>query len=262
VPEPYDFFAAPRPAPPGPGAQTSGAQTPGAPAPAPGTPAAAPDPYAPPSAHIPAAPGPYGAPDPRFGSAGPTGYVGSPQFGPPSPGGYAGPPQFGPPQFGPPGPGFGAPGYGYGYNPPVVTNRPGTVTAASVLLFVQAGVLGLLMLLIGYAALVVSSATISDSSNFGSVASGIAWFLALFFGAFAALFVLLGLRVLSGHRWAAITAVVLQALAGLDALSHLGSSDGSVYYQNSGPGAVITLIWAVTLITLIAMPKSRAWFSR
>jgi hypothetical protein len=284
VPEPYDFFAPPRtgpaPGPVSPKHTEADAVAPEA------------DPYAPPQNPEPWMTSPGTAPDLRFGPA-----AGSnPQFGPvpgaptdarfgPAAdsrfGGIAVPPQQfgaagdpygappplaaagpygGPPQFGPVGPGFAGGGY---YDPrshAVPGIRPGTITAASVMLFVQAA----FILLVGLI-LFVGAVGLSGAAEGNGVLSGIVWFVALLYLALGGLFVLLGVKILNGRAWAAITVVVLN---GLGILASLGDLRTGATYESSSNGAyqagvsltpVLSIVWAVTVIVLLALPKSRAW---
>ena len=225
MPEPYDFFATPRPSPPAPGAQGA--------APA----GSSPDPFAPPTA----SPGEFmttTGPDPRFG---------------PTPTSYAGPPQFGPPtrDF--------ARSDAYGFAARPASRRPGTIVAASVLVFVEASVFAVAFVGLALAGFISSGTSHPVNDNLNSAVAGVAWFLAIIFGAIAGFLVFLGIQTLNGRRWAGITIVVLQ---GLQILDSLGSSTGIGYSSNSGATSVFGIVFAAAVIVLLAVPRSRAWLSR
>jgi hypothetical protein len=297
VPEPYDFFAPPRTGPPPVTAQpvpVDGGDAPEAdpyapPQPpaqwmtAPGGgadlrfgPVAAPDGrFGPVTQALPDSP--FGGvtpavPESRFGgvpSAGsPAQYGPAPvpaPYGPtpaPAPYGFGADPYGAPPQFGPVGAGFAGngfagPGYPGGPHSRTHVSRPGTIVAASVMVFVQAA----LFLLYGLIALVAAFGL----TGAGNTLTGIVWIIALFLLGLGGFFLMLGLGILKGRAWAAIVVVVLNSIAVLLSLAGMASggatpqSPDAAYQAGANLAPVISVAWAAALIILLAVPKSRAW---
>jgi hypothetical protein len=205
--------------------------------------------YAPGYGPLPGQPG-YGEPIP--GSEGPT-YGGSHQYAPLQ--SYGGP-QYGPPQYGPP---------QSGYGPPPARPGGGTVITAAVIQIAQAslyvlGALGILLL-----AGVVHSAGDEVDRRSGSDISGSTdsisrWVavLGLLLLAGAVFMIVLAALAIRGRRWAAITSVVLQALAavgGLVGLSLVGTGD-------SAPAiGLVFVLTSVAVAVLFLLPPSTAYFT-
>jgi hypothetical protein len=165
-----------------------------------------------------------------------------------------GEPQYGP-QYGPP------PQYGYG--PPA---RPsgGTVITAAVIQIVQASLFVLGALAILLLADVVNNAGDEFDRQVGSDINGttdsisrlvaVAGLLLL---AAAVFMIVLAALAIRGRRWAAITSVVLQALAAIAALVGLtqsGSGDSPAF-------GLVFLLASVAVAVLFLLPASTAYFA-
>lgn len=181
---------------------------------------------------------------------------GQPGYGEPIPG-PGPPPQFGPPQF----------GYGprFGYGPPPARPSRGIVITAAVIQIAQAslyvlGGLGILLV-----AGVVHGAGDEVDRRSGSEISGttdsisqLVAGIGLLLLTGAVFMIVLAALAIRGRRWAAITSVVLQALAavaGLLGLSTVGTGD-------SPPAvAVVFVLTSVAVAVLFLLPSSTTYFT-
>ena len=114
-------------------------------------------------------------------------------------------------------------------SPPV----PGVITALSILLFVGAATL-------------VLAVPRFDWRSLGGALSGLEYVV------FAALYVVLGLKLRQRRRWARLVLVVLCVLSGLLAVVTLVAGGAE-----AGLGR---LIWPVIYLALLATPQAREWF--
>lgn len=134
----------------------------------------------------------------------------------------------GPRQFAPP-----------GRYQPVVPDRPGTVTAAAVILFVSAGFGVLLCAGVGW---VASQESLSDEDQ-----TVLAIF-ALALIADSILNVVLGYFILQGRQWARITAIVFAVLA-----SGFGGINLLLGLEQQGPGALSNCLGIILNIVVIGL---------
>lgn len=145
------------------------------------------------------------------------------------------------------------------YASPQSTERPGLVTAASVVGFVYAGILYLLALFILIGATIWGAMFDSFSREFQSqVPAGAAGILtaifliaAVFIAAWATLQLIVSLHILKGRNWARITQIVLAGLFVLGGLSDLVTGD---------PSALVSIGVAAFLIVALLMTPARLWF--
>lgn len=203
----------------------------------------------------------YGAPTPQqqYGAPPPQQYGAAPQqhYGAPAQP-YGAPPQYGygGPQYNP----YGAPQY----HQPGPRPGGGTVITAGIIQIVQASLFVLLALGILLVADVVNSAgdefdrqsgaDVSDTTDEVSMWVAVAGLLLL---AAAIFMIVLAAVAMRGRRWAAITSVVLQALAVLASVVSLAQSDAG-----DSPGfSVVFLLASVTVVVLFLLPASTAYFA-
>lgn len=179
----------------------------------------------------PYAPPPYGAPQP---------YGAAPQYGAPQP--YGSAPQYGAPQ---PYPGPG--------------RRPGTVTTAAVLAFVNAGIV-IITKLLAFAVLATFTSNAIAEWGMGLVVANYALLLAKLVA--GGLLIWGGVAALQGRsRRILVIATVTQAtLAALGvvvsiASSGSGSTGGSWYV-----GTFLELVFTAVILTLILQPSSADFF--
>lgn len=201
----------------------------------------------------------------------PTGKYYAPGYGPlpgqpgygepiPVPPAYGGPqygqPPFGPPQFGP---------SRYGYGSPPVGPSGGTVITAAIIQIAQAclyvlGGLGILLLagVVHSAGDEVDRRSGSDISGTADSISRLVAVIGVLLLAGAVFMIVLAALAIRGRRWAAITSVVVQALAavaGLAGLSMVGTG-------NSPPAVALVFVLAsVAVAVLFLLPTSTAYYT-
>jgi hypothetical protein len=147
--------------------------------------------------------------------------------------------------------GYGQQGYGqagFGTPPGGPVGRPGSVTAAAVIHFVYAGfatIAAVALLIIG----IVGEGAFEDESRGAILAIGLIG--AAVAGAFAALFILMGIHLLRGRNWARITAFVFAGLGILGGVSNLAQGEG---------GGVVTLAVAIAVILCLTLGQAPAFF--
>lgn len=187
---------------------------------------------------------------------------GQPGYGEPIPGPgsppYGGPPAYGgSPSFG------GSPGYGYG--PPPVRPSGGTVITAAIIQIAQAslyvlGALGMLLVagVVNGAGDEIDRRSGSDISVSTDTIARLVAVIGLVLLAGAVFMIVLAALAIRGRRWAAITSVVVQALAailGLVGLSLARSSAGT-----PAVGLVFVLV-SVAVAVLFLLPPSTAYYT-
>jgi hypothetical protein len=141
--------------------------------------------------------------------------------------------------------------------PPV---RPGSVTAAAIVLIVIGGLVALLGLLIVLAGSLLSgvggTAFSGQFANFPAAVAGLIVVIGAIFVAFGVLEVFAGIYLLPGRPWARITAIVVSVLGGLVSLG--GVLDG----RGANGGIVIPLIFLVGYAYVIwAVSANGRWFA-
>jgi hypothetical protein len=165
-----------------------------------------------------------------------------------------------PQQYGQPQP-YGQPQqYGYG-RPPARPGR-GTVIAAAVIQIVQAslfvlGAVGILLIahLVNSAGDEINRRADSDVSGITDLISLWAAVAGLLLLAFAVVMIVLAALAIRGRRWAAITSVLVQALAAVAGLTGLSQSETSPVI------GLIFLLAAVAVVVLFLLPDSTAYFA-
>lgn len=193
-------------------------------------------------------------------------------YGPPQgqPPGYppqtppAAPPGYGYPQGAP----QGQPGYGYPQAPPVpqgygysmgMTEMPGLMKTARVLLFIMAGFQLLFGVIIGIMAGAVQDVSNTvGSGDESSLATGLLIGLAVLLLGLGALSIFLGVKFKSGGSGIRITTIVYAALTILGGISNFLSGQGG----SSTFGGILSLAVGGIILAAMVNAQASAWFNR
>jgi hypothetical protein len=186
------------------------------------------------------------------------------------------PPQYPPPPGGDPyspqpWPGAQPAPYQYG-SPPDRSTRPGSVTAAAVLLIVLSVVPMLVALALFFGASVFHRANGEfDNTQFSGVFDDIAG-VAVAFGivslAYGVVKLIAGIKVLSGSNAWRVTGIVFASIAAaLWVLSLIGAVNGNNSdLQDTGPnaGGIVfsALLLAANIVVIVLLAKAGEWFNR
>jgi hypothetical protein len=184
------------------------------------------------------------------------------------------PPQYPPPPGDPysPQPWPGAQPAPYQYGAPPRETRPGSVTAAAVLLIVLSVIPMLVAIALFFGASVFHRANGEfDNTQFSGIFDDIAG-VAVAFGvvslAYGVVKLIAGIKVLSGSNAWRVTGIVFAALAAaLWVLSLIGSVNGNQNdFQDTGPnagGAVFSaLLLAANIVVIVLLARAGDWFHR
>ncbi|HVM24125.1 MAG TPA: hypothetical protein VM253_01835 [Candidatus Limnocylindrales bacterium] len=125
----------------------------------------------------------------------------------------------------------------YAAPPTPAPTRPGTVTAAGIILIVLGAftlLLGLLLLIgvglfAGAAGAIPAEAEMPGIGGLMGAFAGAIFIFTLIVVGFGVLQLLSGIKVLGGRNWARITGIVVAALGALFALAGLGGEGGQVF---------------------------------
>jgi len=184
------------------------------------------------------------------------------------------PPQYPPPPGDPysPQPWPGSQPVPYQYGAPPSATRPGSVTAAAVLLIVLSVVPMLVALALFFGASVFHRANGQfDNTQFSGLFDNIAG-IAVAFGvislAYGVVKLIAGVKVLSGSNAWRVTGIVFAAIAtGLWTLSLIGAIGGNQNdLQDTGPNgpgiAFSAILLAANIVVIVLLAKAGEWFRR